>query len=389
MQIHTIMSGEKIADVAERYGVSEELIRENNSLENAEPTPGEQLLIITPTRTYSVRRGDTPERLSLRFGVSRRELCANNPSVSLRGLIAGEEIALKCGEPIYGMGVANGYFYKGCPISALKRAMPYLTYVTIAAASEADGEIHTSFDARDARALAVENEKVPLLRIYRAQADVPSGKDAEALCEKIIKTAIDGGYRGVVLSECKGGGCAEFLVELRKKMIGCDLILISEMSEDTELCANEYSDGSVLSYDKYALDNPPSFDEGERRIYSDFACEGESSKSFISLPALAKWGRGYCSIGDALSTARQYGCEIKNDGESLISSFTSQRRGEFSFASLENIKATLDLVSEYGFMGVSFDIMRAPVSHLMMYNSLFRTAYQTSARAAEGCSRGG
>ena len=387
MHVHTLCDGETLASVAKKYGISEKTLRASNALTDKNTAIGEELLILTPTRTYVVKRGDTPERLMLRFGISGRDLYAQNPTICERGLIVGDEIAIKYDGASYGMGASNGYFYKGCSLSALKRALPYLTYVTFGSAIEDSGEIYKYFDDTEAKNVAIENGKIPLLRIYRSNP-APQGTDsAHALCDAMIGAAIAGNYKGIVLPECSFDGYDEFLVELRGKMIGCDLILISEISEGSSTALNEYSDGSVLSYEKYALESPPTFSNGERRVYSDFACNAESSKTFISLPSMAKWGRGYCSIGDAISTAVQYGCKIDTDGESLISSFYSERRGQFRFASLKNIKATLDLIFEYGFMGISFDIMRAPITHLLMYNNLFRTAHVTSVRASEGCSR--
>jgi hypothetical protein len=387
MHIHTFCDGETLASVAEKYGISERTLRVSNALDEKQAAIGSELLILTPTRTYTVKRGDTAERLILRFGINRRELYAQNPTLWERGLVPGDEIALKYDGATYGTGVANGYFYKGCSLSALKRALPYLTYVTFASAIEDSGEIYKHFDDTEAKLIAIENEKIPLLRIYRKNSSLPYGEAMHKLCDAMISTALDGNYRGIVLSECAGEGYDEFLVKLRGKMIGCDLILISEISEDSSVAQNEYCDGSILSYDKYSLSAVPSFDEGEKRIYSDFACMAESSKTFIALPSMAKWGRGYCSVCDALSTALQYGCKIETDDQTLISSFYSDRRGEFRFTSLKNIKATLDLIFEYGFMGISFDIMRVPTPYLMMYNHLFRTAHVTTARAVEGCSR--
>ena len=387
MKIHTLCDGETLSSVAEKYGISEHTLRTNNSLTDREAPLGTQLLILTPTRTYTVKRGDTPERLILRFGITGRDLYAQNPSICERGLPVGEEIALKYDGASYGLGATNGYYYKGCSVSALKRSLPYLTYVTFASAIEENGEIYKYFDDTEAKLCAIENSKIPLLRIYRRNIAAPKGDAMRELCDRIINAALSGNYRGIVLSGCDSEGYDAFLVELRGKMIGCDLILITEINEDSTASINEYSDGSVLSYDKYAMDEIPSFDEGERRIYSDFACFAESAKTFISLPSMAKWGRGYCSISDALSTASQYGCKIETNEETRISSFRSERRGDFQFTSLKNIKATLDLIFEYGFMGISFDIMRAPISHLLMYNHLFRTAHSTSVRAAEGCSK--
>jgi hypothetical protein len=41
--------------------------------------------------------------------------------------------------------------------------------------------------------------------------------------------------------------------------------------------------------------------------------------------------------------------------------------------SLENLKAKLGLVSELGFLGVSFDISRTPINELLLLRSLFNT----------------
>ena len=388
MHIHTLSDGETVADVASRYGVCEDMLRANNSLEGCAPVSGEELLVLIPTRTYTVKHRDTPEKLSLRFGVTKRDLYAQNPRLYTRGLYEGDRIALKHSEPIYGMGVANGYFYKGCPISALERAMPYLTYITVASAVEQNGEIIHSFDSVEVVRRALENGKIPLLRIFRCSSTNHIDKEyVDKFCRSVIDAALNGGYRGVVLSECSDDSYGELLVELRGRMIGHDLILISEMSETSDNSANEYADGSILSYDKYAEEAPSSLRDGEERIYSDFACRAESSKTFISLPSMAKWGRGYCSVGEALRAARQYGCKIETDEKTLLSSYSSPHRGELCFTSLQNIRAVLGILAEYGYMGVSFDIMRTPISYLMMYGALFRTAHYACARAAEGCSR--
>lgn len=390
MKIHTVKDGEKIADIAIEYGISEETVRSCNALNEGEAAAGEELLILTPTRTYTVKRGDTPERLALRFGVSRRELLANNPDISGKGLFVGQRLALRYGEPSLGMGVANGYFYKGCSLPALRRSMPYLTYVTVAAAVAEEEKITELFDSEPIMAEIEEGGKIPLLRVYDRyeERSFSDEGEREKYTDALIEAARRGGYKGIALSEAKGSeGYGEFLVLLRKKMIGCDLILITEISEGSPSAMNEYADGSFLSYDKYSFDNPPDFEGGERRVLADYACSAESSKTFISLPSMARWGRGYCSISDAVATARQYGCKIECNEETLLCSFDCARRGKFVYNSLKNVEGTLRLVAELGYMGICFDIMRAPISHLMMYNNLFRTAYHTSVRAAEGCSK--
>ena len=69
---------------------------------------------------------------------------------------------------------------------------------------------------------------------------------------------------------------------------------------------------------------------------------------------------------------------IEYDPERMICSFdyASFGRGErgrttVRYEAMENIKAKLDLAGELGFMGISFDIMRVPIEHLMMISTSF------------------
>jgi hypothetical protein len=70
-----------------------------------------------------------------------------------------------------------------------------------------------------------------------------------------------------------------------------------------------------------------------------------------------------------------------------INEFRCRKGHPVYYPTLESIKATLDTVHEYGFMGISFDIMRVPLSYLAMYNALFGTSSYTCVRSREGCSR--
>ena len=175
---------------------------------------------------------------------------------------------------------------------------------------------------------------------------------------------------------------------LRKLMIGCDLILITEVNENSPIEFSEYADGSVLYYPKYAAADIPSFDEGERRVLSDFACKGESAKTFVDHPSLAMNERGFATVDEAINTARRRGYKIEQNESTLLSHFRDRKQGDCRFISMSGLKALLELMGEFDYMGICFDIMRTPLSHLMMYDSMFKTSYHTNVRSPEGCSRG-
>ena len=390
MKIHTTRRGEKIADIAKEYCTNQDTIRMINNLPD-EPTAGEELLVQVPTRSYKTIYGDTPERIALRFGIRRGDIYALNPWISGRALEPGETLTLKTSERKRGMAVANGYFYQGCTEEKLMRAMPFLTYVSFASAKGCKKGVETSFDTKKNVNLCLENSKIPLVRVYDEYKErYGRGNDLTPYAEKLINLALDGGFKGIVINACPLSDSAEefssFLITLRKLMIGCDLILITEIDENSPIEFSEYADGSVLYYPKYAMDNGPSFDQGERKVMGDFACNGESAKVFIDLPSLAVTDRGFVNLDEAIKNARRSGCEIETNKSTLLSHFTDRKQGECRYTSLSGIRSILELVDEFDYMGICFDIMRTPLSHLMMYDSMFKTSYGTTVRSREGCS---
>lgn len=393
MQIHIKRTGESIKDIAEGYGVWEENLRRINEISNGEAADGEELLVLTPTRSYTVQHGDTLERIAMRFGIRKRDILAQNPWISEENIKTGDRLALKYGAPSFGMAVANGYFYKGCSEEALRRALPFLTYVTFGSAVCDRHKITKIFDDRKEVAWALEEKKIPLVRVFDRYIErYKSGDDLTAFAEGLIRLAKEGSYKGIVMDACSLSDSAEnftaFLMILRKMMIGCDLILITEINEESPIEFSEYADGSVMYYPKFAMAEPVSFEEGERKILSDFACRGESAKAFIDLPSPALCNGRYIPYDEAISKARKGRCNITHNESTLLSSFTDRKQGEYVFTSLKNIKALLDLAREYDYMGVCFDIMRTPLSYLMMYGAMFKTSYFNSVRTREGCSHG-
>ena len=391
MQIHTVRCGETVKDIAVEYGVSEDNIRANNGIPEGEVTEGEQLLILIPTRSYTARVGDSIDRISVRFGIRESDIIAMNPQLSGGKMKCGQTITLRSSERPYGMSVANGYFYNGCSEDRLKAMLPYLTYVTFASYAADERGIRRIFDDSAARDIATRADKIPLVRVYDSYGERYKDKaKRDSFADGLINIASNG-YKGVVLNASARGECegdfAEFIVEMRKRMMGLDLILLTEVDGESPIAFSDYADGSCISYPKYAQSEAKCFDEGERKVLADFACEGESAKAFVDLPALARLGDRYASIDEAIREARRTGAKIQNDEKTLLSSFGC-RQGEWRYTSLENIKALLELVGEYDYSGVCFDIMRTPVSHVMMYNAMFKTSYHTSVRTPEGCSRG-
>ena len=374
MKIHRFENGDNTELIANKYGTTKEAICIYNDLYKSSPAIGEELVVLTPTRTYKTRINDTLERISLRFSVKKSKLISINPGISEGALPVGRELSLKFADSCYGTALANGYFYKGCPREKLVATLPYLTYITFSVATFSDGEIKISDLPKDALKLSIDSGKIPLIRIY--EVDKSEKYNApDKFIDKCILLAESHGFLGITLNledEQDDMRVCEFLIKMRKRLIGSGLILITEINEKSSVDFTDYSDGSVLCYPKFAMIGAPSFDMGERAVLSDFASRGESAKAFIDLPSLAKSKESYLGVEDMIKLARERAGEIIHDDERMIA--RAKIKGEeYVFAPLSNIKAILDLVYEYGYMGISFDIMRTPMPYLYMYGAMFST----------------
>ena len=380
MRIHRVKEGESLKDIARSYGTTERYIEICNELrEGEEPSTGEELLILTPTRTYKARFDDSMTRVSLRFGVPVGELYRMNPHIAGDELREGEFVAVRRDERPYGLGAANGIYYKGCSMEKLRRAMHYCTYITVGAGVYDGENSYECFDGGEIVKLALENGKLPLIRVYdKSDGNYCGNKEKrKKYIDGLIYLAMRGGYRGILLARRDfQAGYEEFLVELRGRMIGLDLILISEICGESPLVISDFSDGAILSCDKYfsAQGADMSFEDFEARMLTDFANLGEATKTFIELPTFAVAGGGdFIDSSEALHLARVRGAVTEKNEKAEICSFADKRYGSIRYNSLNSIKRRLDLGAELGYMGISFDIGRCPLSYLLIYDALFKS----------------
>lgn len=380
MRIHRVKEGECLADVAESYGVDERFIAICNETQKGERlSVGEELLILTPTRTYKARLGDSLARVSLRFGVPTGELYRMNPHIEGDELREGEFVAVRRDERPYGIGAANGIYYKGCSMEKLGRAMHFCTYITVGAGIYDGERCYESFNGSEVVKLALENGKLPLIRVYDKSDGSFCGDKSKRkkYIDGLINLAMRGGYRGILLAMRDfHDGYEEFLVELRGRMIGLDLILISEISAESPMGISDFSDGAILSCDKCFCEESAgvSFEDFEARVLTDFANKGEATKTFLEMPTFAVSKNGeFLDTADALHLARGRGAVTEKSEIAEICSFTDKRYSSLRYNSLSGIKRRLDLGAELGYMGISFDIGRCPLPYLLTYDALFKS----------------
>ncbi len=382
MHIHSVKKDESVFSIAREYAVSPMSIVDNNGLDDPRRLAvGQELLILTPSRSYTARGGDSVSALARRFGIKRSEIFANNPALlGKEALYDGQSVAIKYSDAKLGMGSSNGYLFRGCTEEALCRALPYITYLTIGALKTENGALSPIFAARDAVKRARSEGKIPLLRAYDISSpEFYSDTDGtEKYAEALIKYAREEEYGGLTLSAPSEGvdtrAYQDFVIRLRRRLIGCDLILFSEATVGRDYGYADYADGCILSYDKLSLGDMPSLEEGERKVYRNYAEESESSKTFMDISSFGLTEDGYIDYAEAVSGAIKQGATVTEDeATGVCSYFHGGRRGKGTvrFESLKSMKAKLEMLGELGYMGISFDIMRCPIAHLMMYNALF------------------
>ncbi len=99
IQVYEVQSGDTVASIAAKFGVTSDTIRWSNNLNGDIVRPGTQL-IISPINgiVYTVQRSDTIDLLVARFGVNRDQFIAFNDLESGH-LPVGERVVMPDGRP--------------------------------------------------------------------------------------------------------------------------------------------------------------------------------------------------------------------------------------------------------------------------------------------------
>ena len=75
--IHTVLPGETLRGIAAMHGTGPDLLAAWNG--TAEPLTGQELLVLHPQALHTVRRGESWQSLSARFGLPELRRCNPGP----------------------------------------------------------------------------------------------------------------------------------------------------------------------------------------------------------------------------------------------------------------------------------------------------------------------
>ncbi len=382
MIIHTVKNGENLYNIARKYSVPPTKILGDNDLYGDRLTDGDELLILIPTKTETVKGKDTIYSIAEKYGVKKTALLCANPSLLGKDkLRPGQVITVKQDTPTLGQGSAICHINKGCRRDNLSLFLPFSTYISINAAVIDDFQIKMSFDPSWSKELCECERKVHLLGIK----DTSNGKFLSSrdlyidIIENMISITKKSSYNGVFVSAKDAASdypdaFCEFLLEARKRFIGCDLLLFTDVFENTPKDASEISDGAVLNINSNSI-------KSSRNSLKNFSSDAESSKVFINMPSEVLMGDKSISIKEAKELCYRNGLKLTSDDETLISSFIYTRykvgkgeKIELSFPNLRYIKEIFEKLSSLGFAGISFDADICPISTLAMFSASFARA---------------
>ena len=367
MTIHTVKAGETLRSISAEYGISPLKLAAANGLMRESLIEGEELLILIPTRTANVRRGERLCDVARRFGVKECSLMGMNPELCGDGSVYdGQPLTVKQEPPLYGLGIGNGYLYRGASKEQLMRAMPYMSYLTVCSAIARRGGAVSIFDGNDAVAAAREAGKLAILRLWVGGDE----RADEALFKSAAIMAEGGGYHGMALAgiaphselvDCAHSVCSELGLKL---ILDADATCVGEKRLSCDFCN--------LIYDRIHLEPIPSFEDGEERTFRAYADKQNAARAFIDLSPFALTGGKYVTRTEAREAILRSGGRMRCEGDCLKA--VGGRRGrerEWVMESLGAVEKKLRLASELGYYGISFDIARTPISELLMFRAMF------------------
>ncbi|MBQ1261135.1 MAG: LysM peptidoglycan-binding domain-containing protein, partial [Clostridia bacterium] len=325
MIIHTAADDESILSLSKKYRINPEILAAVAGYEIKDTlTKGEEVLIPIPTRSYTVKDGDTLGAIARRFGTRREALlCANPQLMGDERLYPAQVLALRYENMGLGMAAACGYLSPSCKKEKLISALPYLTYVALCHGSYNGKSVRLHSGIDGVSALVRDSGKIPLLRIFDiSEGEFLSDKNAaEALGRELIEICSRHGLSGIIFASYKaardmGAAYADFIVKTRRAMIGSELILLTECDERAEPSACELSDGAIL-----VLGGEGGFETplAEKKALEEVAERCESSKIFVDIPAYALYGKEIIPSADAMRLIKKSGSDIQRDTELSLS----------------------------------------------------------------------
>ncbi len=237
MIIYVVRPGDTIQGIAASTGSSVERILQDNALtEESVLVPGQAIVVLQPNVTHTVAEGETFLGIAEQYGISPKQLLANNPSLNGREILyPGETVVIDYVTNMERRELAvNGYAYPYIDRDILRKTLPYLTFLTLFTYGFTENGDLIGIDDEEVIQIAKEYQVAPLMLLSTLTADGTFSNelashifaDAEArnhLFDEILENLRTKGYYGLdvdfefVLPEDKEN-YVQFLTELKARL---------------------------------------------------------------------------------------------------------------------------------------------------------------------------
>lgn len=421
MEIHVVRAGETLYDIARQYGISAERIAQDNGL--ADPTQlvtGQTLVILYPSRTYTVQPGDTLQSIAADLGVTVNQLLRNNYGLNGSPLVyPGQTLYVDIAQAKEGTLAVNGYVYPFVDREVLRRQLPYLTYLTMFTYGFTTEGTLIDLDDEELIRIAREAGVAPLMHLSTL---TPEGNFSSELANILLNDPVlqdqiinqvlavmrAKGYEGLdvdfeFVAPENRQNYIDFIDKVTNRLNAEGYIVIVALAPKTSADqpgllyeAHDYAGLGAVSNAVLLMTYEWGYSYGPpmavapipqvRRVLDYAVTAIEPSKIYLGVPNYGyDWPLPFVrgetrapSIGnqEAVDIARRYGAAIQFDPVSQAPHFnyysSSWQQHEVWFEDARSIRAKLALTGEYGLTGVGYwNLMRDFPQNWLVLNALY------------------
>ena len=406
--IYVVQQGDRLPQLAQRFGVSQARLRSDNGLGSDQPlVPGQALAVLVPTATYTVRPGDTLWGIARQTGVPLRQLLQYNPTLTQgHPLSPGEVLTLALAGEREGHLSVGGYAYPHVLPGVLRQALPFLTTLSVFSYGfQGDGTLVVPED----RALLAEAQRfrvgaMLVLTSMDESGNFSSQRAAQLfqdqalqdrVLDELVAILLEKGYQGldVDFEYIARGDRAAFLAFLGNAR---DRLHQVGLSLHVDLAPKTHPDQEGLLYEGHDYGAVGTIADSVLLMTYEWGYAYGLPMAVAPLPQVAQvvryavteippgkiqlgipnygydWPLPYVagqsrarslSSQQAVALARRYGAAIQYDSQAQAPWFRytddQGRQHEVWFEDARSIQAKLALVPQYGLWGVGYwNLMR-------------------------------
>lgn len=174
MIIYVVQPGDTIQGIATATGGSvERILRDNALTEESILVPGQAIVVLQPNVVHTVAEGETFSMIAAQYGISPKQLLANNPALNGREVLyPGETVVIDYVTNMERRPLSvNGYAYPYIDRDILRKTLPYLTYLTLFTYGFTENGDLIGIEDEEVIQLAKQYQVAPLMLLSTLTAD--------------------------------------------------------------------------------------------------------------------------------------------------------------------------------------------------------------------------